>query len=77
VDLKVPYRDRHQRLDDPSVLRLPQALEGEERAVADHLLVEAMADPGLHTIGDLLDRIEQASPGSAAGLSTRRVRRPG
>jgi hypothetical protein len=63
ADLKIPYRDRDQRLDDPGVLDLPRALEDrDERAVADHLLIEAMADPGLHTVGDLLDAVEQASP---------------
>jgi hypothetical protein len=63
ADLKIPYRDRDQRLDDPGVLDLPRALEDrDERAVADHLLIEAMADPSLHTVGDLLDRIERASP---------------
>jgi hypothetical protein len=63
MDLKVPFRDPNQVLTDPDVLRLPEELEDpEERRVADRLLVDAMADPDLATVGDLLDRIEQASP---------------
>jgi hypothetical protein len=60
--LNLPFRDRSQPLTDPDVLRLPEALEGEDRRVADRLLVDAMADPDLATIGDLIDRIGRASP---------------
>jgi hypothetical protein len=61
--LRLPYRDRNQPLTDPEVLRLSEALEDRaERVTVDRLLVEAMGDPDLHTVGDLLDRIERASP---------------
>jgi hypothetical protein len=61
--LRIPYKDRSQPLADPDVLRLPEALEDRaERVTVDRLLVEAMGDPDLHTVGDFLDRMEQASP---------------
>ena len=31
-------------------------------ALPEHLIWEAMIDPELHTVGDLLDKIERASP---------------
>jgi hypothetical protein len=62
VDLKLPYRDRDQRLDDPSVLELARALEDPaERATADRLLLAGMS-AGAETVGDLLDAIEESSP---------------
>ena len=63
MDLKIPFISRDQRLDDPSVLDLPRALaDPAERAVADRLLIDAMGDPSLTTVGDLLDLLERASP---------------
>jgi hypothetical protein len=63
-ELRLPYRDRDQPLDDPDVLALPQALEDrDQRAIATRLLLQAMETPGMETVGDLLDVVEALDEG--------------
>jgi hypothetical protein len=57
--LNIPYRAPHDPLD-LEAYDAAAALEGDDRAVAEHVLWEALTDPKLATVGDLLDRIERA-----------------
>jgi hypothetical protein len=59
--IPVPYRDRRDPLDLEAV-DVADALEGDERRMAHHLLWEASLDPHLETVGDLINKIERASP---------------
>ncbi len=56
--IRLPYRDRGQPLDLDLVDLAPTLDDPEEEVVARDLLWNAMTDPELETVGDLLDRVE-------------------
>jgi hypothetical protein len=55
--LKLPFRARSDPLDIEA-LNAASELEGDDKAVAEHLIWAGMIDPKLHTVGDLIDHIE-------------------
>jgi hypothetical protein len=61
-EINLPYRSRQDPLDIEALNAASERLEGDDRAVAERLIWAGMIDPKLQTVGDLWDRIEQASP---------------
>lgn len=60
-EIAIPFRDRNQPiLEAVDDLRL--ALDGEERNLAREILSDALLNEGDRTVGDLLGRLEAASP---------------
>jgi hypothetical protein len=60
--LDINYVDRSDSLDVTAIENAAHGLKGEERQAVQMLMFEAATDSTLRTVGDLLDRIDRASP---------------
>jgi hypothetical protein len=72
-EVKIPYQSRSDPLDVEVLDLASKHLEGEERAVTEHLVWDAMTHPALKTVGDLLGKIEQASAEEGRAIASRIV----
>jgi hypothetical protein len=57
--IRIPFRSRSQAIDAEAISDLPRMLDGEERAIARQVLLNAR-ESGVQSVGELLDRLEAA-----------------